>query len=606
MPPIWYGSNNNKRFTLARGRFYYSGFVDSHGVLFEDFCSSRGRVYAVVVLLVCNVCVGLVVGGTIVTDLATVTNQVAALTLLFGLRLGWLVFAQPFLVPCANLLEALSTACQVACVLANLWILPAENCEEERARAMTPAQAQELIYWTMLSAVALMVLRVVAMSVPQLCSLPRKVGKAVVAGRELQQYHASRRLIRAFPPPAQDDDDEKEEVRDKDTEADEGPTPTRVVAEEPEGDGDTTKRRKRKISSFSSFSTDVTLENISERRRIRELESRRKKKKKKHKKKRGKDAVARANSKRKKQRRERGKSTTSGGGKLRRQKSKRPRARRGTVAVHGVAARNRRGSIARLTEMMNAHKLRAAAAIAEAAGAGADSPTRRAPSPAGPVNPVRGPVATLPRASVDSLRQREATSRMLYAMTRHGKAATKATKKAATSHAAAHWRRKAAQAHASGRFRGGGSRAAPIGRTPSALDGAGPDATAAGGGGPNAMFRAASTRSMASRWLLKTREHAAPPETRRMRNRTRVQRRRSSMGEVGARSRRSTAPKLRRSLSGSTPHTAREDWDGEPAQRRKRSQDLGQHQAALRMRVQADALEHIHHWGARHVEKIRL
>ena len=202
MPPIWYGSNNDKRFTLAKGRFYYSGFVDSHGILFEDFRAAKGRVYSVVVFLVCNVLVGTIVGGTLVTDVATVRHQVIALAVVHALRFAWLVAARPFLVPAANWLEAVSTLCQIVCVVANVWALPPVDCAAARAAWLTPAQACRLIYWTMLASLVLLALRVVAMSVPQLCRMPRTVHRATVAGAKLRKHaraERERRLIPAHP-----------------------------------------------------------------------------------------------------------------------------------------------------------------------------------------------------------------------------------------------------------------------------------------------------------------------------------------------------------------------------------------------------------------------
>ena len=101
--------------------------------------------------------------------------------------------------------------------------------------------------------------------------------------------------------------------------------------------------------------------------------------------------------------------------------------------------------------------------------------------------------------------------------------------------------------------------------------------------GVNAVFRASRTRSMASRWLTKTRSHHALPNTRKKaRDRTRVQRRRSSAGDASHGSSAGRRPML------------------------SRVESLGQHQAALRMRVDASTLKKRHRWGAKHVAKIEI
>ena len=95
---------------------FAAGFVDSYGALVEDFKASKGRVYALVALLLHRLVVGVVAGAAVAPDEDASRRQITALCAAFAAHLVLLAAWRPFIVPCATLCEALLVAMQLACV----------------------------------------------------------------------------------------------------------------------------------------------------------------------------------------------------------------------------------------------------------------------------------------------------------------------------------------------------------------------------------------------------------------------------------------------------------------------------------------------------------
>ena len=142
-PPV--GAELQARRDKLRHHFH-SGFVSQHGALFEDFKRQGSALYAIPVLLLSRLCVGVLTGVAKMPDSDTKTKQSVCLVSIFLLLLGYMAWVRPFLVPIANACECVVVLGQLITVFLGFWLLaePAgEACEALDAANAAKCQGVE-------------------------------------------------------------------------------------------------------------------------------------------------------------------------------------------------------------------------------------------------------------------------------------------------------------------------------------------------------------------------------------------------------------------------------------------------------------------------------
>ena len=198
----------------ARGGRYYSGFVDAYGYLFEarspsssrdsvfsvrmthfssspasiapssssqDFKDTAHAVHCLSAMLLHRLLIGAIIGGMHAKsklDDATVAQvegelvdeevngsvlQTSLLICVSGFLLGYIVYVRPYLVPLANFFEALIVLAQVICLFMNFFFIDEGGVFGIELR---PEVAARVIYYTMMTSVACLLLRMIAVMLP--------------------------------------------------------------------------------------------------------------------------------------------------------------------------------------------------------------------------------------------------------------------------------------------------------------------------------------------------------------------------------------------------------------------------------------------------------
>ena len=177
MPPV-----ASREYSHAKCGYFYNGFIDAYGALFEDFCANGTRVYGMAVLLLTRMVMAVLVGATVAPDEAGSRRQILLLMATLFLLIIYLGTQRPFLVPLANLFELLVALCQAVCVGFNLWLIvepDADGYHTTLGISMTGAGAAKGMHYLMVAALLFMVLRMVVAALPRWCMFPTKIKRAV-------------------------------------------------------------------------------------------------------------------------------------------------------------------------------------------------------------------------------------------------------------------------------------------------------------------------------------------------------------------------------------------------------------------------------------------
>ena len=149
-------------------RGFYSGFVARYGALFEDIKNTKAALFFTPVMFTHRLLVGLSIGAGAAQrghDVGDRQRQALCLFAVSFAYFGYIMYVKPFHVPCANYMEAIVAACSLV-ILVLLFFIAEESQDGESTSAGT--WKAEALFWVMISSVAAMVLRVVALCLPML------------------------------------------------------------------------------------------------------------------------------------------------------------------------------------------------------------------------------------------------------------------------------------------------------------------------------------------------------------------------------------------------------------------------------------------------------
>ena len=122
----------------------------------QDFKATRP--YTVPIMLACKLAVGCIVGATYLPNRASSLRQVAALMAVFAFMFFYMACHRPYLVPAANVFEAVVALAQFCCVGLNVWFLH----RTALGVTMAPEEAAGYMHALMLISIIAMLLRFVA------------------------------------------------------------------------------------------------------------------------------------------------------------------------------------------------------------------------------------------------------------------------------------------------------------------------------------------------------------------------------------------------------------------------------------------------------------
>ena len=178
MPPA--GAGRAVERERSKRTYFYSGMVDGHGALFEDYRQDGWRVYSLLEFLAVRLAVGVVAGAAIDPDEDASRRQVGTLVAVFVAHLLFLVLWRPFIVPLATAAEAVIATAQLACVCLTYWRMPSNDCTV-MGITLTPDEVDDKTSSLMMGCIVFMALRALAVSLPRWMVLPRRVKAAARA-----------------------------------------------------------------------------------------------------------------------------------------------------------------------------------------------------------------------------------------------------------------------------------------------------------------------------------------------------------------------------------------------------------------------------------------